>query len=385
MSEYQYYEFLALDRPLTAKDQRWLRSLTSRALITSTSLTNTYTWGDFKGNPHELLQRCFDVHLYVANFGFRSLLLKLPRADFDPEIAEAYDGQCGVQVHTYADCTIIELAVDEDPPEMYDERHDGARWMAPLAPLRGDVLNGDLRCLYLTWLLNVQFRILDDETREPPVPPGLGQLSASCETLVRFLNLDRTLVEVAAEASPSVQRAELTDDDYRTHIADLSDTRRIELLQRLLLRDDPELRRQVRQELLSQRTDGSTSADASGPRTVGMLTAEWLRRTEAARQRAKQEAEQARARAVAAAERLRQEHLDRVAKQAASIWKNVDEEIRSRKPRAYDRAVGLLVDLRDAAAKHDCVADYAARLDNLRDIHQSKYSLIRRLDDADLD
>lgn len=50
MSEYQYYEFQAIDRPLTAKEIDKLRSYSTRAHITPTSLINEYSWGDFKGD-----------------------------------------------------------------------------------------------------------------------------------------------------------------------------------------------------------------------------------------------------------------------------------------------------------------------------------------------
>jgi hypothetical protein len=36
MSEYQYYEFLALDKPLTSKQREELRELSTRAEITGT-------------------------------------------------------------------------------------------------------------------------------------------------------------------------------------------------------------------------------------------------------------------------------------------------------------------------------------------------------------
>ena len=41
MSEYQYYEFLALDRPLTAEQRAELRSISSRAEITATRLSTS--------------------------------------------------------------------------------------------------------------------------------------------------------------------------------------------------------------------------------------------------------------------------------------------------------------------------------------------------------
>lgn len=51
MSEYQYYEFSVIDNPLSDKDMRSLRNLSSRARITPTSFIIEYNWGDFKGNP----------------------------------------------------------------------------------------------------------------------------------------------------------------------------------------------------------------------------------------------------------------------------------------------------------------------------------------------
>ena len=56
MSEYQYYEFLAVDQPLGKEDIAALRSLSTRARITATSFTNHYNWGDFKGDPHVMAE-----------------------------------------------------------------------------------------------------------------------------------------------------------------------------------------------------------------------------------------------------------------------------------------------------------------------------------------
>ena len=78
MSEYQYYEFRAIDRPLDRPAMTALREITSRAEITSTSLINEYHWGDFKGDVDELMQEYFDAHLYLANWGTHQLMLRLP-------------------------------------------------------------------------------------------------------------------------------------------------------------------------------------------------------------------------------------------------------------------------------------------------------------------
>ena len=63
MSEYQYYEFQAIDRPLTAREMGELRACSTRANITSTSFTNDYAWGSFKGNADVWMEKYFDAFL----------------------------------------------------------------------------------------------------------------------------------------------------------------------------------------------------------------------------------------------------------------------------------------------------------------------------------
>ena len=57
MSECQHYESRSIDRPLGDADRKALRALSSRAQITTTSFTNHYEWGDFKGDPRQLVER----------------------------------------------------------------------------------------------------------------------------------------------------------------------------------------------------------------------------------------------------------------------------------------------------------------------------------------
>jgi hypothetical protein len=74
VSEYQSYEFVALDRPLTPAEMAKLRSISTRAQITPTRFFNEYHWGDLKADPAELLARYVDVHVYFANWGSRRLM-----------------------------------------------------------------------------------------------------------------------------------------------------------------------------------------------------------------------------------------------------------------------------------------------------------------------
>ena len=96
MSEYQYYEFAAVDRPLGARELDALRGLSTRAHITPTSFVNTYEWGSFKGDPRRLVERYFDAFLYLANWGTRELMVRLPARLIDPATARRYcPGGCG--------------------------------------------------------------------------------------------------------------------------------------------------------------------------------------------------------------------------------------------------------------------------------------------------
>jgi len=90
MSEYQYYEFVAVDGPLTSEQQGELRALSTRGRISSSSFVNDYQWGDLKADPREWMERYFDAHLYLANWGTHRIALRLPRAALDPATAARY-------------------------------------------------------------------------------------------------------------------------------------------------------------------------------------------------------------------------------------------------------------------------------------------------------
>jgi len=93
MSEYQYYEFLSIDRPLTTDEMAELRALSTRAAITPVSFTNEYNWGNFKGDRNKLMQRYFDVHVYVANWMTAIFMVRLPPA------AQGADSTAGESRH----------------------------------------------------------------------------------------------------------------------------------------------------------------------------------------------------------------------------------------------------------------------------------------------
>ena len=85
MSAYRYYEFLAVARSLDERGMSDLRSISSRAEITPTSVIDEYGFGDLKTDPVDLLERYFDVFDHVSRWSTRRLALRLPREAMTPE------------------------------------------------------------------------------------------------------------------------------------------------------------------------------------------------------------------------------------------------------------------------------------------------------------
>ena len=140
MSEYQYYEFRAIDRPLSQRELTELRALSSRAQITPVSFTNTYEWGNFKGNPLELMEKYFDAFVYVANWGTREFMLRIPAHLCDLKVMQSFLAGSAVTVAQKNDNLILQC-LTEDEPEDWDS---GESWMASLMPLRAELMQGDL-------------------------------------------------------------------------------------------------------------------------------------------------------------------------------------------------------------------------------------------------
>ena len=114
MSEYQYYEFKAIDRPLSEKEMRELGSYSTRADITPTSFTVDCSWGSFKGSEDAWMEKYFDAFLYLANWGSHVLKLRLPSRLLDPATAKTYCGGEGASVRETAGKVIVSLVSDDE-------------------------------------------------------------------------------------------------------------------------------------------------------------------------------------------------------------------------------------------------------------------------------
>ena len=152
MSEYQYYEFRAVDRPLTNQQIRDLRRYSSRAEITATTFSVEYDWGEFKGNPNQWMERYFDAFVHFANLGSRWLMLRIPSHQVGSEIVSEYCDDDYLSFTVDDKNLILSFRSDDEDGDWVD----GDGWLSSLVALRADLINGDHRCLYLAWLRSIQ-------------------------------------------------------------------------------------------------------------------------------------------------------------------------------------------------------------------------------------
>lgn len=377
MSEYQYYEFLALDRPLTSKQREELRQLSTRAEITATRFSNEYHWGSFRGDPEKMMARYFDAFLYLANWGTRQLMFRVPRAALDAEYAEQYCYTDAASLIETDDHLIISLYADRDPDDYW---HETTGELGGMAAARSELVGGDYRLLYLAWLMGIQWDHVDDEDTEPPVPAGLADLSGALRAVADFLEIDEDLIAVAAKASPPIKAepaAGLAD-----WIAALTTAEKDKLLTMVAEGEGP----QVRALLLRRFRDGAISQDAPArsARTAAQLwAAAGARKT--VREEARAQARRAEAERIAAAKAAAYDkRLDHLATRTEAAWREIADLIETKKPRDYDQAVSLLRDLSALARRDGGHDSFTARFLQLRSRHERKPTLQERFDKAGL-
>jgi hypothetical protein len=375
MSEYQYYEFLALDRPLTEKQRAELRSISTRAEITATRFVNEYQWGDLKGDPRTMVERYFDAFLYLANWGTRRLMLRLPRGVLDPETAEQYCYTDTASLVETGSHLILSLYVDREPDDYWEE--PGGQ-LAAIVQARSELAAGDLRLLYLAWLLSIQWDEVDDEDAEPPVPAGLGNLSAGLQAAVDFFEIDEDLIAVAAAASPAIQEPE----GMAGWIASFPAQEKDALLARVAAGEGAQV-----QALLVRRfraASGSGSPPAAQARTAAELWQAAGDRKAAREKAAERRRREAEAREAAAQAAAYAKHLDQLATRTEAAWEKAAELIETKRPRDYDLATSLLKDLQALADRQKDSATFRKRFLELRTRHDRKPSLQDRFDKAGL-
>jgi hypothetical protein len=386
VSEYQYYEFLAIDRPLDDDEQAAVRSLSTRARITTTSFANEYHWGDFRGDPNLLMERYYDAHLHVTNWGTHRVMFRLPSDLLAPDVVEQYRAGDQLSAWVAGEFVVLDFTSEDDAGE-FDFDYDAEALLSAIVGVRGELAAGDLRTLYLAWLAAYGAWERDedvfgsdaDDDLEPPVPPGLGTLTAAQRALADFLRLDDDLLATAAQTSPPVKQIADGPEDIADWVTGLPIAEKDRLLQQVVQGEAA----RVRAEMLRRfRHESAPTIPTPARRTVADLLDNAARRRadrerRLAAQHAEDEARREQARALA-----RERRLDDLVRQEDAAWSRVDALIATRRAADYDTAVTLLADLQTLAQREDRYDTFTQRIITLRQTHARKPSLIERLDQA---
>jgi hypothetical protein len=372
MSEYQYYEWQTLDRPLTAAEQKAVNELSSHINVTSTQAIVTYNWSSFKHNPINVLANYFDAHLYLANWGTRRLAFRFPKGLVDIPVIDSYCDEYHTTIKTIDDVQVLEFEMDEEGG--YDEWIEERGLLSTLARLRDDIIQGDYRALYLAWLNAMSqesggYEEEEDDPEnffndpEPSLPTGLKQLTPPLKALIDFFDIDPFLVSAAAERSLSLSSA--GQADFAPLISRLTRRECDEFLLKIV-NAEPGAVAALRKRLLS--FEKPSPNVQSNPRTFGELlkTAEKLRQVEARRQ----------------AEEIGRRHvaeMQKLAKHEAKTWQDVEDLIQSGYAASnYDEATILLVKLHQLAEFQGTQIRFDVQLQELVEKYKSRSALVGR-------
>jgi hypothetical protein len=366
MSEYQYYEFQAIDRPLTPKEQAEVKELSSRVKLSSTQAIFLYNYGDFRNKPEDVLAKYFDMMFYIANWGTWRLIFRFPKSLVDSKFFQTYALRNTITITETAKYIVLDLEIHQE--EGVSGWVEGEGWLTQLLALREDLLGGDLRLLYLVWLKmapELAGHVLDEDPIEPPIPANLSQLSPSLKTFIELVELDPELVAAAAQASSQQQAAsEVTLEDL---LSKLSEAERQKFLLRLVRREP-----HVDLQLINRLKELAGKDKSTTQLTAGQRRLSELQSIADAVKSAEEERKWERAR------KQRVKELDALASREAQTWKKVVELIELKQAKPYDEATALLRDLRDLAVDRGRLAEFSERFDKIKSDYSNRSALMTR-------
>lgn len=370
MSEYQYYEFQAIDRTLTQEERAAIGQLSSRVKPSATKASFTYSHGDLRGDPKEILAAYFDIMYYIANWGTQRLLFRFPKSSIDPASIEPYLVEDCIELSFHKEWAILDWEFNQE--EGFDEWIEAETTLVELVDLRREILQKDYRGLYLAWLKSLTvsegYVEIDPESLEPPVPPGLQELSPAQKAFIHIFEVEESLVAIGRSAS--AKQTAISEKSLRQAIPRLSAVEQRNFLERLA-KGEPNLSIAFQQKL--REIVAAPPAPNQTGRTVQELrdrSSEWSEEVK------RQKKEAAKAKLV--------QELQALAKREPQVWEEVELLLQKMQGRDYDRAVQLLVDLRDLAEWQNSLPIFRNKIEELRERYSKRSGFLSRLRAASL-
>lgn len=378
MSTYQYYEFRTVDRLLTESEQAEINTWSSRSMAGSNMVSFEYNYGDFKKDMEEAMWDYFDIGLYMANWGSRRLIIKLPLKLVDYQHLELYD----IAASYYLTNELRILKNEEHVlVDMNLNEEGGGYWLygegrlAELVELRSDILNEDYRSLFIIWLELVRQTYESDKLgknysfRKSLIPPNLKQLSQRLTKLMDFFEIGIDWVNGVAKYSLDKIEA---DFNYKEYLKDLDSKIKEDYLHRLL-EGEYSLDKKLKHELKSRFKVSEPAFVNEG----SIPLSEFLEQVNLA-EIARDEAERLEK------ERLHSIKMKEVKENKVHLESELERHILRSNASGYKIAVTNLLDLRSLSEYEKKQEEFSQYLKQIVDRHRRKQTFIKRLREAGL-
>lgn len=154
MSEYQYYEFCNIDKPMTSQTRHEMKLLSSRSNITTHGASYVYNYGDFRGNPKELLLKYFDVYFYISNWGILQLMFKYKIADININEIKSYLIDSVITCEVIGEYVVLEVEINN---ENCGGWIDGEEMLGNLLPLYEEIKIKNYNLLQLVAIIDAAY------------------------------------------------------------------------------------------------------------------------------------------------------------------------------------------------------------------------------------
>jgi hypothetical protein len=381
MSEYQRYEFMTSDKPLTHAQLDAVEELSSHIEASSTHAIIEYHHGDFKHNPIDVLHEFFDGFLYWANWGSPEFALRFPHGILPADLIDGYDFEDFVTFTRHPVYDILDIS--------FGDLSETGVWMncelASIISIRDELMQGDLRALYIAWLAShMMMEDYDEEDEDeededeeddggdevksaPAVPPGLGTLTEAQQELAELLQVPEELIVAAAQYNHTAMVS--IDDDFVSWVELLPQDRRNDYLVRLASNESGLSHLLVRE--LRELGLGKTTTPPAGEHVPYTTLLAESKAIAVKLEREKYEQEQL----------AHQRHLQNIHDHQGDYWHRIELAVGRGTGAGYDEATRLLIELREATDQFKESQEFQVRFRNWIQSHRRRPAFIKRLHD----
>jgi hypothetical protein len=373
MSEYQYYEFAAIDAPISDEGLRYARGCSSRAEVSRVRWQNTYHFGDFHGSVDTLL-KYYDAHFYIANWGTVRLGLAFPKGVITPGVLQPY-----LRGGERYEETLTVKEIGNRCIVWWERNEEGGWWetggeglIDQIIGVREELMRGDYRALFLGWLADFNPEEWQDAedgaVLMPPIPAGLNQLSPALAKLIEHFPVDPDALAVAARLSqastpervPMAAVLErLSASEMRAFLARVAEGGGAGVMAELNRLTYPRVQIPLGQAI---------SCLDFAEKAIETRETRLKKAAAAAAAKRQQEAE------------LRKQHLASVMQRADRIWSGLDPLMDQKIASAYDQAAAQLQELRDAYAQAGGISGFQQKLAGFRHRYSNRPAMLRRIE-----